>query len=182
VGVASRVNPDKDFMTECENRMDRHLTNTPSLSTDLRNLALDGGRRNDFVAACQAAYTGHQALSEIVEATAGTRWRFLVTKSGSGIDMRHKDDMYAEFWESVAEVKSGQGAFGKDEYEQEVRDLIDSSFVKQKQICLFLTEADNLMAFDRAMAMAFEGRGYRYNDGAIVSDDDDGDVDREVDL
>lgn len=159
-------------MTEFENRLDGHLTDTASLPTELRKLALDTERRNDFGAACQAAYTGYQALSAIVKATAGTPWRFLVTKSGAGIDMRHKDDMYAEFWESVAEVKSAQSAFGKDEYEQEVRDLVDNSFLKHKRICLFLTEADNLMSFDRAMGVAFEGSGYRYDDGAIVPDDD----------
>lgn len=151
------------------------MPDTSLHSKNLRELALDAGRRGDFIAACKAVYTGHEALSEIVEATAGTRWRFLVTRSGSGIDMRHKDDMYAEFWESVAKVKSGQGAFGKDEYEQDVRDLIDNSFLKHKRISLFLTEADNLMSFDRAMDIAFEGSGYRYDDGAIIPDDNDAD-------
>ena len=125
------------------------------------------------MSACHDFYTGHEALAPIVEAIAGTRWRFLVTHSDRGIDMRHKDDMYAEFWESVAKVKSSHGAFGKEEYEHLVRDVIDNSFLKHKRISLFLTDDDNLIPFDRSMALAFNGSGYACDDGEIVSGDDD---------
>lgn len=163
-----------------KNRMDRHLADTSSLCTNLREMALDAGRRDEFAAACQAAYTGHNALAEIVEVTAGTRWRFIVTRSGSAIDVRHKDDMYAEFWESVAQVKSAQSAFGKDEYEQEVRGFIDNSFLKHKRTSMFLTEFDNLISFDRAMAIAFEGSGFRYDGRNIVPEDDDTDCEDDL--
>ncbi len=58
-------------------------------------------------------------------------------------------------------------------YEHLVRDVIDNSFLKHKRISLFLTDDDNLIPFDRAMALAFNGSGYAYDDGEIVSDDDD---------
>lgn len=127
---------------------------------------------------CQSKIaSGVATLHEIVAAIRGTRWRFILTNSGQAIDVQHKDDLYASYWEAVAEMKSCRHVIGQDEYDQEVIDRIRDCEMAHQRARQFMTDDDNLGRVERAIFELFDGTGYVFN-GYGISPGDDYEQDR----
>jgi len=138
----------------------------------LRQLALSEDHRPDFVAACKASIAAGEPIAGIMDAIKGTRWRFLLTKSGQAIEVEHKDDLYAGYWQAVSCMKECRSIVGKDEYEHIVLDAVRDCLEAHRRVELFITDDDNIGQVDRAILDLFNGTGYRYTGGGIEYDED----------
>ncbi|KSV87570.1 hypothetical protein N184_30930 [Sinorhizobium sp. GL28] len=153
--------------------LETRVTTLACHPSSLRELSLNLERREEFVEACQSAVaSGVAALHEIVAAIRGTRWRFILTNSGQAIEVQHKDDLYATYWEAVAQMKSCRHVIGQDEYDQEIIDRIRDCETAHQRARLFMTADDNLGHFEHEIFDLFDGTGYVF-DGHGISPGDD---------
>ncbi|TAZ73801.1 hypothetical protein ELH70_14605 [Rhizobium ruizarguesonis] len=141
--------------------------------TDLRDLALSDNHRADFGTACKALIASGRSIADVAEVIKGTKWRYLVTRSGRAIEVEHKDDLYAKYWEAVAEMKSHRDHIGWEKYEDWILDAIRACKRAYDRANLFITDDDNMGNLDREILKFFEGTGYRYTYRGIEECEDE---------
>ncbi len=138
----------------------------------LREMAILEGPRADFVQACKDWIEVGGSLVSINEAIKGTRWRYVLTNSGTSIEVEHKDDLYEAYWKAVTEMKAWRSQIHKEKYEYEILEEIRACEAAHEKAMAFLIPGDNLSPLQRAIDEMFEHTEYRYTGRAIVWDGD----------
>lgn len=124
--------------------------------------------------ACKQSIAQGGPVSNIVDAIRGTRWRFILTRSGQDIEVEHKDDLYDDYWEAVALLKDCRSIVGKEEYEDVLAGRIRDCHAAYRRAETFITSHDNIGGnVERAIEELFSGTGYKYNGVRAEYDDSD---------